>query len=534
MARVRVYELAKEFGIENKVVMAELQQLGVPVRSASSTIEAQHVRRLIDALSAPGQARGSARMGPRSPQPASPGPVARPARRADTPSAEIPRGSKTRVYELAKEFEMENKVVLAKLQEMGAFVRSASSTLEPSVESRLRDVLAQPVSPHRVTGPDVSPGPRGASTSLNAPTGPSTTLRPRSGAPVPKPSDVFATRAGARATSPREMRHQESARTRPESTESYPPSWVTESQIKPLRRFDPTSIGPYEVLGRLGRGGMGQVYLGRSRAGRLAAIKVIKEEFAGDREFRKRFVREVSAAKSVSGVYTAAVIADDAEAEMPWLATAYVSAPSLDHLVTTCGPLPVKAARWLAAGVIEALESIHDAGIIHRDLKPSNILVALDGPRVIDFGLAQAAASSRMTASHATLGTPAYMSPEQVQDSRRVTTASDVYSLGSILVYATTGHTPYPGESPWMIFRQLLDAAPDLSGLPDEIEGVVRSCMRPDPARRPSLGALLAELTQHLRPERLDTYSTSTLLPETAYRFLKFYDARQYEGSFLR
>ncbi|MEU2667341.1 translation initiation factor IF-2 N-terminal domain-containing protein [Streptomyces sp. NPDC007164] len=533
MARVRVYELAKEFGVESKVVMTKLQQMGVSVRSASSTIEAQHVRTLIDGLSAPGQARGSARIEPRSVQPASLKSTVRPAPRADIPSAVIPRGSKTRVYELAKELKMESKVVMAKLREMGEFVHSASSTLEPSVESRLRDALAQPVSPHRNAGPNAWPSPRGASASLNAPAEPPAVLRPRSGAPVPSPSDVFATRAGARATSPREVAHQESVRTRTESKKSYPPSWVTESQIKPLRHFDPMSIGTYSVLGRLGRGGMGQVYLGRSRAGRLAAIKVIKEEFAGDREFRRRFVREVSAAKSVSGVYTAAVIAEDAEAEMPWLATAYVSAPSLEHLVTTCGPLPVKAARWLAAGVIEALESIHDAGIIHRDLKPSNILVALDGPRVIDFGLAQAVASSRMTASHATLGTPAYMSPEQVQDSRRVSTASDVYSLGSILVYATTGHTPYPGESPWMIFRQLLDATPDLSGLPHELEGVVRSCMRPDPARRPSLGELLAELTQHLRPEHLGTYSTSTLLPEMAYRFLKFYDARQYEGSFL-
>ncbi|MFJ7197396.1 MULTISPECIES: translation initiation factor IF-2 N-terminal domain-containing protein [unclassified Streptomyces] len=528
MARVRVYELAKELGVESKVVMAQLQQMGVLARSAASTIEAQHVRELVDVLSASGQARGSARTAP-----ASHGRADHHPGKTDTPSAAVRSGSKTRVYELANEFEVESKVVMAKLQEIGEYVRSASSTLEPPVESRLREALARPVAPRTVTGPTASPGPRGATTSREAPTVPPTTPRPRNGTPVPSPSDVFAKSAGTRAGRPREVPHQESAHPRAAGEENYPPNWVAKSQIKPLRRFDPTTIGTYSVLGRLGRGGMGQVYLGRSRAGRLAAIKVIKEEFAGDREFRKRFVREVSAAKSVSGVYTAAVIAEDAEAEMPWLATAYISAPSLEDLVTTCGPLPVKAARWLAAGVIEALESIHDAGIIHRDLKPSNVLVALDGPRVIDFGLAQAAASSRMTASHATLGTPAYMSPEQVQDSRRVTTASDVYSLGSLLVYATTGHTPYPGESPWIIFRQLLDATPDLSGLPHEIEGIVRSCMRPDPARRPSLGELLAELTRHLRPEHLDTYSTSTLLPRTAYRFLKFYDARQHEGNFL-
>ena len=140
--------------------------------------------------------------------------------------------------------------------------------------------------------------------------------------------------------------------------------------MEPLRRWDPERIGPYGLLGRLGAGAMGQVFLGRSTAGRLVAVKTIKIEFAEEAGFRARFAQEVAAARRVSGVFTAAVIAADPEADMPWLATAYVPAPSLTELVRTTGPLPVPATRWLAAGCAEALESIHTAGLVHRDLKP--------------------------------------------------------------------------------------------------------------------------------------------------------------------
>src|SRR5215467_1610369 len=204
--------------------------------------------------------------------------------------------------------------------------------------------------------------------------------------------------------------------------------------MQPLRRWDPEQIGPYGLLGRLGAGAMGQVFLGRSTAGRLVAVKTIKIEFAEEAGFRARFAQEVAAARRVSGVFTAAVVAADPEAEVPWLATAYVPAPSLARLVETCGPLPVPAVRWLAAGCAEALESIHAAGLVHRDLKPSNVLVSLDGPQVIDFGVARAVERIQLTATREALGTPAYMAPEQARDGRQATLASDVYSLGATMV----------------------------------------------------------------------------------------------------
>ena len=170
-------------------------------------------------------------------------------------------------------------------------------------------------------------------------------------------------------------------------------------QLQPLRRADPERVGPYVLLSRLGAGAMGRVYLGRSASGRLVAVKTIRVEYAEEPDFRARFAREVAAARRVSGVFTAAVVAADPDAAVPWLATAYVPAPSLARLVAACGPLPVPAVRWLAAGCAEALESIHAAGLVHRDLKPSNVLVSQDGPRVIDFGVARAAERAQLTAT---------------------------------------------------------------------------------------------------------------------------------------
>ena len=194
---------------------------------------------------------------------------------------------------------------------------------------------------------------------------------------------------------------------------------VSQPTLEPLRRWDPERIGPFTVLGRLGAGAMGQVYLGRSTAGRLVAVKTIKIEFAEEAGFRARFAHEVAAARRVSGVFTAAVVAADPDADVPWLATAYVPAPSLHQLVRAAGPLPVPAVRWLAAGCAEALESIHNAGLVHRDLKPSNVLVAPDGPRVIDFGVARAAERIQLTVTRGAVGTPAYMAPEQARDTRQ-------------------------------------------------------------------------------------------------------------------
>src|SRR3984957_4808922 len=168
-------------------------------------------------------------------------------------------------------------------------------------------------------------------------------------------------------------------------------SSMSRSIVQPLRRWDPERIGPYALIGKLGAGAMGQVFLARSAAGRLVRVKTIRVGLAEEAGFRPRFAREVAAASRVSGVFTAAVIEADSEADLPWVATAYVPAPSLSTLVKRCGPLPVPAVRWLASGCAEALQSIHSVGLVHRDVKPSNVLVAPEGPQVIDFGVARVA-----------------------------------------------------------------------------------------------------------------------------------------------
>ena len=264
--------------------------------------------------------------------------------------------------------------------------------------------------------------------------------------------------------------------------------------LEPLRRWDPERIGPYVLLGRLGAGAMGRVYLGRSTAGRLVAVKTIKIELADEAGFRARFAHEVAAARRVSGVFTAAVVAADPEADMPWLATAYVPAPSLSQLVAECGPLPVPAARWLAAGCAEALESIHSAGLVHRDLKPSNVLVSPDGPRVIDFGVARAAERIQLTVTRGAVGTPAYMAPEQARDTRQASMASDMFSLGATLAFAATGHAPYQGETVMDVLVKLATEPPDLSGLPAELDGIVTACLARSPRQRPTSAALLDQL----------------------------------------
>ncbi|MCX5200564.1 PQQ-binding-like beta-propeller repeat protein [Streptomyces sp. NBC_00237] len=268
--------------------------------------------------------------------------------------------------------------------------------------------------------------------------------------------------------------------------------------MEQLTQHDPRRIGPFEVLGRLGAGGMGLVYLARSASGRRVAIKTVRTELAEDQLFRVRFTREVEAARAVSGFYTAAVVDADPRAAVPWLATAYVPAPSLEEIVNECGPMPANAVRWLAAGIAEALQSIHGAGLVHRDLKPSNVLVVEDGPRVIDFGIASGVSNTRLTMTNVAVGTPAYMSPEQARDSRSVTGASDIFSLGSTLVFAATGHAPFHGANPVETVFMLLREGPDLEGLPDELRPLIESCMGMEAAMRPSPADLQAQLAPHL------------------------------------
>ncbi|MEY9487971.1 outer membrane protein assembly factor BamB/tRNA A-37 threonylcarbamoyl transferase component Bud32 [Streptomyces calvus] len=292
--------------------------------------------------------------------------------------------------------------------------------------------------------------------------------------------------------------------------------------VDQLTQHDPRRIGPFEVLGRLGAGGMGLVYLARSASGRRVAIKTVRTELAEDQLFRVRFTREVEAARAVSGFYTAAVVDADPRAAVPWLATAYVPAPSLEEIVNECGPLPAQAVRWLAAGVAEALQSIHGAGLVHRDLKPSNVLVVEDGPRVIDFGIASGVSNTRLTMTNVAVGTPAYMSPEQAKDSRSVTGASDVFSLGSMLVFAATGHPPFHGANPVETVFMLLREGPDLEGLPDELRPLIEACMQMDATARPNPADLQAQLAPHLFGSGSDDSGTaSAWLPERAVSLIE-------------
>jgi serine/threonine protein kinase len=292
---------------------------------------------------------------------------------------------------------------------------------------------------------------------------------------------------------------------------------------EPLRRWDPEQIGGYTLIGRLGAGAMGQVYLGVSAAGRLVAVKTIKIELAEEPDFRTRFGQEVAAARRVSGAFTAAVVAADPEADVPWLATAYVPAPTLSTLVRTCGPLPVPAVRWLGAGCAEALESIHGTGLVHRDLKPSNVLVAPDGPRVIDFGVARAAERIQLTVTRGAVGTPAYMAPEQARDTRQATVASDVFSLGATLLFAATGHAPYQGETVMDLLVRLATEPPDLTGLPPELADVVRPCLERDPRKRPTSAAVLAHLAPDISLEDAGQGLGSSALPGPALALIAEY-----------
>ncbi|MFM9368336.1 PQQ-binding-like beta-propeller repeat protein [Streptomyces sp. Da 82-17] len=292
--------------------------------------------------------------------------------------------------------------------------------------------------------------------------------------------------------------------------------------VEQLTQHDPRRIGPFEVLGRLGAGGMGLVYLARSASGRRVAIKTVRTELAEDQLFRVRFTREVEAARAVSGFYTAAVVDADPRAAVPWLATAYVPAPSLEEIVNECGPLPAQAVRWLAAGVAEALQSIHGAGLVHRDLKPSNVLVVEDGPRVIDFGIASGVSNTRLTMTNVAVGTPAYMSPEQAKDSRSVTGASDIFSLGSTLAFAATGHAPFHGANPVETVFMLLREGPDLEGLPEELRPLIETCMHMEAAMRPSPADLQAQLAPHLFSSGSDDSGTaSAWLPERAVALIE-------------
>ncbi|MFF0227857.1 bifunctional serine/threonine-protein kinase/ABC transporter substrate-binding protein [Streptomyces sp. NPDC004629] len=266
--------------------------------------------------------------------------------------------------------------------------------------------------------------------------------------------------------------------------------------MRPLTAADPESVGGYRLLARIGAGGMGVVYLARSGGGALAAVKVIRAEHAADPGFRARFRREAAAAARVDGRWTTPVTAADPEAPEPWIATAFVPGPSLAETVGGHGPLPADTVRALGARLADALAAVHAAGLVHRDVKPGNVLLALDGPRLIDFGIARASGATALTATDVIVGTPGYLSPEQarVRDGE-VGAPSDVFSLGCLLAYAACGRPPFGSGSAASVLYRTLHEAPDLGGVPDEaLRALLARCLAKNPADRPTVPELRADL----------------------------------------
>ncbi|MEU5833163.1 serine/threonine-protein kinase [Streptomyces diacarni] len=264
--------------------------------------------------------------------------------------------------------------------------------------------------------------------------------------------------------------------------------------MQPLEPEDPQSLGEYRLLRRLGAGGMGRVYLARSTSGRTVAVKVVHPHHAVDEEFRHRFRREVASARRVGGAWTAPVLDADTDGPTPWVATGYVAGPSLAQAVTEHGPLPESTVRAVGAGLAEALDHVHGLGLVHRDVKPSNVLLTLDGPRLIDFGIARAKdGTASLTSSGVSVGSPGYMAPEQILG-EQVAGATDVFALGAVLVYAATGEAPFPGDSSAALLYHVVHGEARLDGLPDGLRETVTRALSKDPRVRPSTGGLAGEL----------------------------------------
>ncbi|MEV6589751.1 serine/threonine-protein kinase [Streptomyces acidicola] len=300
---------------------------------------------------------------------------------------------------------------------------------------------------------------------------------------------------------------------------------------------DPQRIGAYRLLARLGAGGMGHVYLARSDRGRTVAVKLVRQELAEQEEFRARFRQEVQAARRVGGYWTAPVLDADTEAAIPWVATGYVAGPSLQSVVGhDHGALPERSVRILAAGLAHALKDVHAAGIVHRDLKPSNVLVTIDGPRVIDFGIARAletVTDGGLTRTGALVGSPGFMAPEQVRGDR-ITPACDVFCLGSVLSYAATGALPFGSANSGvhaLMFR-IAQEEPDLEALPEGLADLVRDCLRKDPAARPTLDQILDRIGAEdsvLDGRSLDPWLPSALVAQLGRHAVRLLDTENPE-----
>jgi eukaryotic-like serine/threonine-protein kinase len=280
--------------------------------------------------------------------------------------------------------------------------------------------------------------------------------------------------------------------------------------VSELRPEDPQAIGPYRLVGQLGQGGMGRVFLGVSPGGRPVAVKAIRAELAADPEFRTRFGREVASARRVSGVYTAQVVDADVDGPVAWMATAYVPGLSLDEAVHTHGPLPEASLLALAAGLAESLNAIHAAGVVHRDLKPSNVLLAEDGPRVIDFGISRAVeAATMLTQAGLVVGSPGFMSPEQAMG-LEVGPPSDVFNLGAVIAFAATGEGPFGTGTTAALLYRVVHGTPSLDRVPPAVRPLIEGCLAKDPAQRPTANGLLAAVGA-LQPD-------GNWLPETLTR----------------
>ncbi|MFF5476068.1 serine/threonine-protein kinase [Streptomyces sp. NPDC012935] len=283
-----------------------------------------------------------------------------------------------------------------------------------------------------------------------------------------------------------------------------------------LRPGDPTQVGDYRLLRRLGAGGMGQVFLGRSQRGRTVAVKLVHAQLAYDAEFRRRFRAEVAAARQVGGEWTAPVLDADTEAETPWVATGYVAGPTLHEAVTGMGgPLPEQSVWHLASGLARALQSIHGCGLVHRDLKPSNVMLTVNGPRVIDFGVARAAEASVLTRTGAMVGSPGYMSPEQILGSE-VTGLSDVFSLGLVLVFAATGRQAFgaPDSGAHAVMLRVTEDEPDLEGMSEPLAEFVRRCLTKQPEQRIQLPEIVAAAAAATADANSDAWLPGALTAE--------------------
>jgi hypothetical protein len=265
--------------------------------------------------------------------------------------------------------------------------------------------------------------------------------------------------------------------------------------MEPLSASDPRTVGQFYLRARLGSGGMGRVYLGFSPAGRAVAVKVVHPELARDQHFIRRFRQEVAAARAVSGMYTTPVVTAGLDDDPPWLATVFVPGPSLATIISSRGPLPEAAAWRLAAGLVEALQAVHACGLIHRDLKPANVLLAADGPHVIDFGISRALNGTALTTHGLVVGTPGFMSPEQATGAQ-AGPPSDVFSLGCVLAYAAAG-TPAFGEgNAAAVLYRVVSGQPNLAGMPSQLREIVTACLAKNPAERPGLTALAAMISR--------------------------------------